>query len=83
VQETVLQPCALDHNMVGKLEATLEGPLGDALIENVARLLLVSGLFLAADRQRVSLASSERSASVNPATATEMRNAFSPFRSIL
>jgi hypothetical protein len=32
VQEPVLQPCALDHDMVGKLEATLEGPLGDALV---------------------------------------------------
>ena len=41
--------------MVGKLEATLEGPLGDALVEHVAGLLLVDGLFLAADRQRVFL----------------------------
>jgi len=36
VQQPVLQPCALDHNMVGKLEAALKGPLGDALVENVA-----------------------------------------------
>ena len=55
VQEPVLQPCALDHNMVGKLEATLEGPLGDALVEHVSGLLLVVGLFLATDRQRVFL----------------------------
>src|SRR3984893_18582098 len=55
VQEPVLQPCALDQNMVGKLDATLEGPLGNALVEHVAGLLLVVGLFLAADRQRVFL----------------------------
>ena len=55
MQEPVVQPCALHHNMVGKLEATLKGPLGDALVENVAGLLLVVGLFFAADRQRVSL----------------------------
>jgi hypothetical protein len=29
VQEPVLRPGALDHNVVGKLEATLEGPLGE------------------------------------------------------
>ena len=28
-----------NHNMVGELETTLESPLGDALVENVARLL--------------------------------------------
>ena len=83
MQEPVLQPCALHHNMVGKLEATLKGPLGDALVENVAGLFLVVGLFFAADRQVFSFASIERSASVNPATATEIRKAFSPFRSIL
>ena len=53
---------ALDHNIVGQLEATLERPLG-CPYENVARLLLVGDLFLAGDRQRVFLASSERSAS--------------------
>ena len=47
MQEPVLQPCALDHNIVGKLEAALKGPLGDALVENVAGLFLVVGLFLA------------------------------------
>ena len=55
MQEPVLQPCALDHNIVGKLEAALKGPLGDALVENVAGLFLVVGLFLAADRQHVFL----------------------------
>jgi hypothetical protein len=54
VQEPVLQPCILNHNMVGELETTLESPLGDALVEHIARLLLVIRLFLAADRQRVS-----------------------------
>jgi len=29
VQEPVLRLGALDHNVVGKLEATLEGPLGE------------------------------------------------------
>src|SRR5712672_4849966 len=32
VQEPVRQACALDRDMVGELEATLEGPLGDALV---------------------------------------------------
>jgi hypothetical protein len=31
--------------MIGELEATFEGPLGDALVEHVAGLLLVVGLF--------------------------------------
>src|SRR5438477_10945811 len=41
--------------MVGELEATFEGPLGDALVEHVAGLLLVVGLFFSADRQPVLL----------------------------
>src|SRR5258708_33163935 len=39
--------------MVGELEATLEGPRGNALVEHVAGLLLVVGLLLAVDRQRI------------------------------
>ena len=53
VQEPVLQPCALYHNVVGKLKATLKRPLGDALVEHVASLFLF--VFFAADRQRVFL----------------------------
>ena len=54
-QEPVRQAYALDHDMVGELEATLEGPLGDALVEHIAGLLFVVGLLLATDRQRVLL----------------------------
>src|SRR6202521_4684625 len=46
VQETVLQARAFDLHVVGELEATFEGPLRDALVEHVAGLLLVVGLFL-------------------------------------
>jgi hypothetical protein len=35
-QEPVRQAYALDHDMVGELEATLEGPLGDALVERTS-----------------------------------------------
>jgi hypothetical protein len=70
VQEAVLQARALDLDMVG---AGSYGPRGDALVEHVAGLLVVVGLLRAADRQPVLCASIERSASVKPATATEMR----------
>src|ERR1700730_1782624 len=39
--------------MVGELEATFEVPRGDALVENLATLLLVVVLLLAPERQRV------------------------------
>src|SRR5207247_7840794 len=39
----------------GELEATLEGPRGDALVEHFAGLLLVVGLLLAVDRQHILL----------------------------
>src|ERR1700732_2176052 len=55
VQEPVLQARALDLDIVGELEATLEGSRGDALVEHLAGLFLVVGLFLAADRQPVLL----------------------------
>ena len=55
VQEPVRQARALDHDMVGELETTLEGALGDALVEYLAARLFVIGLLLAADRQRVFL----------------------------
>src|ERR1700730_6723550 len=54
-QEPVLQARALDCDMVGELEATLEGPRGNALVEHVAGLRLVAGLLLAADRQPILL----------------------------
>jgi hypothetical protein len=38
VQEPVLQPCALDDNVVGKLKAALKGSLGDALVESSGRI---------------------------------------------
>src|SRR5271156_6072267 len=41
--------------MVRELEATFEVPRGDALVEYVAALLLVVGLLLASERQRVLL----------------------------
>src|SRR3984957_4576497 len=41
--------------MVGELEATFEVPRGDALVEHVATFLLVVGLLLASERQRVLL----------------------------
>lgn len=50
VQEPVLQARPLYLDMVGELEATLEGPRGDALVEHVTGLLLFVGLLLAADR---------------------------------
>jgi membrane dipeptidase len=41
--------------MVGELEATFEVPRGDALVEHIPALLLVVGLLLASERQRVLL----------------------------
>src|SRR5271156_3002011 len=55
VQEPVLQARTLDLHMVGELEAAFEVPRGDALVEHFATLLLVIGLFLAPERQRVLL----------------------------
>src|SRR5215204_2324702 len=53
VKEPVLQARAFDLNMVGELESTFEGPLGDALVEQLAGLVLVVGRFFPADRQPV------------------------------
>jgi hypothetical protein len=69
--------------MVGELEATLEGPLGDALVEHVASLLLVVGLFLAADRQRVSPRFDRKISVGEPGDCDRDAKAFSPLRSIL
>ena len=74
MQETVLQRRALHLDVVGELEAALEGACGDALIERLAALLVSLGLLVAADRQRVFLDLDRlSSSSPKPATATEMR----------
>jgi hypothetical protein len=70
VQEPVLQPCALDHNIVGKLEAALKGPLGDALVAVFSSSL---GCFSPRIVSMFSFASIERSASVNPAQPYGLR----------
>src|ERR1700737_2915491 len=55
VQEAVLERRTLDLDVVGELEDALESTRRDALIKHLAGLLLVLGLFLALDRQRVFL----------------------------
>ena len=47
MEQPVLQARALNLHIVGKLEATLEVPRGDTLIEQAASLLVI-GLLLAA-----------------------------------
>jgi hypothetical protein len=73
VQEPILQARTLDLHIVGELEATFEVPRGDALVEYVATLLLVVGCFSPRSVNVFSFTSIARSASVKPATATEMR----------
>jgi len=53
VQQTVLEVRALDLDMVGELEHTLERTRPRCLIEHVTAFLFILGVFLAADRQRV------------------------------
>src|ERR1700675_355298 len=53
VQETVLEARAFHQDEVGELEHALEGARRDALIEHLAALAFVPGVFLAADGQRV------------------------------
>ena len=53
MQEPVLQARAVDLDIVGKLETTLEGSRGDALVEHVAGPFLGVSLLLAAERQPV------------------------------
>ena len=53
VQESVLHDRALDLDMLGELEAALEAPRGNALIQQGAGLLRLVGLLLATDRQNV------------------------------
>ena len=55
VQETVLKLGALDLDEVGKLEHAFEGARRNALVKHVAALLLLLGVFLAADGQGIFL----------------------------
>ena len=55
VEQAVLEACAGDLDMVGKLEAALEGAGGDAAVEHLAAALLLLFLLLALDRQDVLL----------------------------
>ena len=73
VQEPVLQARALDLDIVGELEDTLEGARGDALVEHLAGLPSSLVCFSPWIVSVFSFASIESSASVKPATATEMR----------
>src|SRR5580704_14330961 len=55
VEEPVLQARAVDLDIIGELEATLEGSRGNALVEHLPGLILVVGLLLAPDRQPILL----------------------------
>src|ERR1700730_3846010 len=55
VQEPVVERGAFDLDVIRELERALEGTRRDALIKDFAARLLVAGLFLALDRQRVFL----------------------------
>jgi hypothetical protein len=73
LQEPVLQARPCDLDMVGELEAPFKIPFGNALVDQVAALLLTATLFVAADRFNVfSFTSIQRSSPVKPATATDM-----------
>src|ERR1700686_4603014 len=55
VQETILEARAFHLDEIGELEYALEGARRDALIEDLAALAFLLGVFLAADGQRVLL----------------------------
>src|SRR5262249_1621101 len=55
VEQPILEGSALDLDVVGELEAALESPRSDALIEHLAGLLALLHLLLAANGQRVFL----------------------------
>ena len=71
VQETVLEARALHLDEIGELEHALEGARRDALIEHLAALAFVLGVFLAADGQRVLLGYDGQLGLLKPATATD------------
>ena len=50
LQKPVLQARALDLDMLGELKVAFEIPLGNALVDHFAVLLLTAGLLVAADR---------------------------------
>src|SRR5208282_3309775 len=50
LQKPVLQPRALDLDMVGELEAAFKIPLRNALVDQVVALLVTAALLVAADR---------------------------------
>ena len=81
MQQAVLEVGALHLDVVGELEAPLEGARGDAAVQELA--LLVLGLLLAADVSVCSLTSILSSSSLKPATAMVMRYSLSPSRSML
>ena len=70
--EPVLQAHALDLHIISELEAALEGSRGDTLVERVSVFSSVA-CFSPQIASLFSLVSIERSASVKPATTTEMR----------
>ena len=73
MQETVLERRALDLDEIGKLEDALEGARSDAVIQDVAGLLVRLALLLALMVSVFSFSSILSSFSPKPATATEMR----------
>jgi hypothetical protein len=73
VQEPVLQARALDLHIVGELEITLEVSRGDTLMSKPPVFSSSLVCFWPRIVSVLSFASIERSASVKPATATEMR----------
>ena len=73
VQQAVLQRGAQDLDMVGKLEAALEGARGDAAIEHLGAFAVGLFLALALDGQHVAVSLDGDVLSEKPATAIEMR----------
>ena len=73
MQESVLEARALHLDVVGELEAALEGARGDAAIKDIAAFLGVSAFFSPLTVRVLSLASIERSFSPKPATARVTR----------
>ena len=73
VEEAVLEARAGHLDMVGELEAALEGARGDAAIEHLAPVLAVSSFFSPLTVRMFSFASMSRSSSPKPATARVTR----------
>ena len=73
MEQSVLAGRAGDDDMVGKLEATLESARRDALIEDVALLILGAGFLRTANGQRVLARLDRELFSPKPATASVIR----------